>query len=227
MTVLFTILSPAQSMDADRFHDHWRHPHGTLGARLGAVRAYVQNHRVRPAGIPVLDDVAEGVVRVELHDGATAASIGDDPLYRDHLSADEQRFADPDQIRPFATEIIALGPVREGMPASTPSTVGTDELADSMWTPETATSALSLIRFTAEERPACTESSAQEIGALWHAAYEVTGAPSTEPHTRFIEQYWWPTVDRCRRFAETTAWRDLAVAPARTRVVLASCERLL
>lgn len=234
MTTLFTVLSPAPGVDRDGFHDHWRHPHGTLGARLDAVRTYVQNHRIGPPGMPVTDDPAEGVVRVELHEGATAAGIAEDPLYRVHLSADESRFIDLDAIRAYVTETLSIGPVAgpvvpsytDGTPAGASGTDQTDVLADRLWSPDSAPTAITLLRFVSD-RPLDGERRAGEVGALWHSLYQVTGDPTEDDDTRYIEQFWWPSSKKWSEFSSGDAWTELTRSTSGARVILASCERVL
>lgn len=226
MTVLFTLLSPAAGVSRDAFHDHWRHPHGTLGSRLSAVRSYVQNHRIRPAGLAVSDDRVEGVVRVELHHGSSAASIAEDPLYRDHLATDEARFIDLETISPYVAETISLNPIRPATERAADHDEDTDNLADHLWSPFDAASAATLLSLVAEEPTDC-EDRAREIGALWHGVYRVSGNTAEGDQTRFIEQFWWPTIGRCTDALAGRRGPGLPDLAEGTRSVLASCERLL
>lgn len=163
---------------------------------------------------------------MELHEGVSAAAIADDPIYRDHLSADETRFIDLDTIRPYVSTVTAQGPVTPRDCANGETSGGTDDLADREWSPFDDASAITLMRFTPEASTGDAAHRARSIGALWYATYQVEGdLPSGDP-TRVIEQFWWPTVSRCRRYADTSSWSELADPDAGATVMLASCERL-
>src|SRR3546814_3222287 len=35
-----------KDISEQQFHDHWRHPHGTLSKKIACLRGYVQSHRI-------------------------------------------------------------------------------------------------------------------------------------------------------------------------------------
>ena len=76
---VFGAMARKEGVPSQEFHDHYRHPHGTMGMQITTLREYVQSHQI---DTPLLDDsqrrfecVAGAVVRpggrlVEFPNGA-------------------------------------------------------------------------------------------------------------------------------------------------------------
>ena len=76
------------------FHDHWRHPHGTMARHIGTIRKYWQSHQLPR---PLLDDRQsryEGIAEAWMDSAADALAIAIEPVYVADVQPDELNFID-------------------------------------------------------------------------------------------------------------------------------------
>src|SRR3546814_6948229 len=53
-----------KDISEQQFHDHWRHPHGTLSKKIACLRGYVQSHRIVSPLLPDTQLAYEGITEL-------------------------------------------------------------------------------------------------------------------------------------------------------------------
>ena len=64
MIKFFGLIPRISGMAPQRFHDHWRHPHGTLALPIETYRGYVQSHQFPHIALGEATSVFEGFAEV-------------------------------------------------------------------------------------------------------------------------------------------------------------------
>lgn len=100
MIKTFAFLVKKQGISDVTFHEHWRHPHGTMTARIPQFVRYVQNHGIGPhcavPHVPPMPYLGMPVIWTrDLQDLADSATHPDRPP----LDADGHHFYDVAQLR--------------------------------------------------------------------------------------------------------------------------------
>ena len=112
MVKMFAFLPKRPDISVEKFHAHWRDPHGEISKRITTIRRYVQAHRLAepPPGLP--QSIYEGVAEAWFDDVQTGLSMGEDPNYIEGAGADEPNFIDlPNLTFLFTREhVITEGP---------------------------------------------------------------------------------------------------------------------
>lgn len=106
----FALLTRLHSVTPQRFHDHWRHPHGSYGSRIPGIRSYVQAHHVHTDLLDDGQDEHEAISVIEFDSVAEARGLVTEPQYYDWILPDEPLFMDKSAIESFATEEEVLVP---------------------------------------------------------------------------------------------------------------------
>lgn len=175
MATLFALVAPAASLDPQQFHDHWRHPHGTLAAQMDAVRRYDQFHRLDcPEMPPTLIAAAgpsEGMTAMDLPAESSLISLADDPVHRQFVARDEQRLFDPEPLRVFLARRESDAAVEPIHPAAAQR--GAD-------------------------RPPRDLERARALSASWLSRFTVTESLYPDDGITGIDILWWPTPSRWR-----------------------------
>lgn len=98
MVKVLALIPQRPDISNEEFHSHWESPHGELACGIDTLQAYVQCHRVRPglAGLPEAE--YEGIAEVWFVDVATAAAMGEHPVYAEQVHPDEPNFIDTDRL---------------------------------------------------------------------------------------------------------------------------------
>lgn len=107
----FSLLPKRPDITDERFHRHWRDPHGVLALRLRVLRGYVQSHRIPDPVAGWSPGPYEGFPEMWLDDVSTALGLGDDPDYLEHLAEDEHAFVDRANVAFLVTrqDVAAAG----------------------------------------------------------------------------------------------------------------------
>jgi hypothetical protein len=111
MVKVLALIPQRPDISREEFHSHWQSPHGELACGIDTLQAYVQCHRERPglSGLPEAD--YEGIAEVWFVDVATAAAMGEHPVYAEQVHPDEPNFIDTERLAfVFADEHV----VRDG-----------------------------------------------------------------------------------------------------------------
>src|SRR3546814_11065562 len=82
-----------------QFHDHWRHPHGTLSKKIACLRGYVQSHRIVSPLLPDTQLAYDGITELWYDSLDDAHNMGKDPAHRKYNIPDEPLFVDMDGLK--------------------------------------------------------------------------------------------------------------------------------
>ncbi|MDB5715200.1 MAG: hypothetical protein JWO15_2597 [Sphingomonadales bacterium] len=221
---MFCALPQKTGVTAQYFHDHWRHPHGSLGLEISTNLHYVQTHRIDSAVLPDSQSRYEGVVEVWFADVDAAAGLPDDPLYQRYLVPDEPNFIDMDGIRFLFTdeEVLDPGPALPHHRAE-----------DLFWKePERATSIklLQLVEIDgalpwAQEKDIHL---GRQIGAFRHTRCHVNSDLHPDGCSFIgVRELWWPTVTAFEEGVERCpqAFHELLDRPRVAATLLGTAER--
>lgn len=207
------------------FHDHWRHPHGTLGARISTVRRYVQSHRLHTAHLGDDPAIYDGIVELWFDNLADATSLPEHPAYRRDLVPDEPRFIDMDGLRFVVT--------REEVVSSSHDPRSVTDERDLAWDPDARPTAIKLIQLLHPDAPADGSDEAVELAARVRALRHGFCTPAREIHgdgadVSGVRELWWPTLTALEAgiHGDREAWARLVGQPGVTNLV-AHAERLL
>lgn len=98
MIKVFALIPKLAGITDEKFHSHWRDPHGELARRITSIRRYSQSHSVSSAvgGLPPA--IYMGIAEVHMESLEIAAAMGADPNYTDYAGADEPNFIDQSQL---------------------------------------------------------------------------------------------------------------------------------
>ncbi|MDQ8757438.1 EthD domain-containing protein [Sphingosinicella sp. LHD-64] len=222
---MFCMLPRRRDVSSQWFHDHWRHPHGTLGRTISTVRNYVQSHQIGSALLGEDQRFYEGVVEVWFDSEADARDLPSHPDYLRYLVPDEPAFIDMDGIRFVFTEedILVSGPdPRDPLDAGT-----------LQWREAGRATSIKLIQLVLANGGSPWECEddldlGRQIGALRHARC----TPSLTLHATGcdfvgIRELWWPTVTAFEEgvTGAPDAFANLLLRPAQAITLLAQAER--
>lgn len=197
---VFGLLPRREDMSRQEFQDHYRHPHGTVGAPLLLLRHYVQSHQIDTDLLGPEQERFSAVAELWFDNEADAVGFRSHPLVMSHIIKDEPTFIDMPRILSVITdeEVIYSFPTNEGAELS---------YADVTWSAETRPVSIKLLQFIAvgsEQRWATDEDEelGRQIGALRHV--RCWPRPSTyggEPPFLGVRELWWPTKTAFERAA--------------------------
>src|SRR3546814_13761873 len=71
-----------KDISEQQFHDHWRHPHGTLSKQIACLRGYVQSHRIVSPLLPDTQLDYDGITQLWSDSLDAARNLGKDPAPR-------------------------------------------------------------------------------------------------------------------------------------------------
>lgn len=223
------LIPPRQGISLQVFHDHWRHPHGTLGRNVRQLRRYFQNHRIEsnvmgPNTVPF-----EGVAEGWFDSVEECMALGSAPFMLEHVLPDEERFIDRSGVKIFFAqeEVIASGP-HSGQ-RFRPKTETSDY--DLMWSDNERAVAIKLLQFIEQDgaSPWAADNDAElghRLGAFRHARGRAVVEPS--PYLG-VRELWWPTLTAFERGmqADPAAWAALRDRPQRSFTMLCQTERVI
>ncbi|MGE3774171.1 MAG: EthD family reductase [Gammaproteobacteria bacterium] len=91
MLHVFYFITRKKSLDDAAFHRYWKEVHGPIVKKIGALKRYVQLHRVP---FPNQNSPYDGAAEVWVENEAALDAIMRDPAYLDGALADEPNFID-------------------------------------------------------------------------------------------------------------------------------------
>lgn len=209
------------------FHDHWRHPHGSLGRHISTMRRYVQSHQFDSDLLGPTQTHFEGCAEVWFDSVEDGLSFDTEPVYVRDVKPDEPLFVDLPNLRfAFADEeVLVSGPdLRE------PISDG-----DAAWRLDNRPTSVKLLQFIISDGGVPWASPddralGHRIGALRH----VRSRPSPVVHADGafvigIRELWWPTLwDLEQGVAkDRAAWDALAGRPGESIAMIANAERFI
>ena len=102
------------------FHDHYRHPHGTMGRRISTMMAYTQSHHFHSDLLGDDQTYFEACAEVWLDRPQDAIDFGKEPNYVEHVLDDEPLFVDLEKLEfLFSEEEVLQGGVDWNDPEAT------------------------------------------------------------------------------------------------------------
>lgn len=222
---MFGAIPRARHLTPQQFHDHYRHPHGTLGRHISRMRAYTQSHQVHSDLLDGRQTRFEACAEVWLDSIADASTFGEDPIYLRDVIHDEPNFVDLPNLRwTFVEEeVLVSGPdLREDIP-----------IGDKAWRLDNRPNSFKLIQFVeadGHERwdQDSDTSLGRRIGALRHVRSRPV--PALHPDGCFalgVRELWWgsQTAMEGGIAADPEAWRALIARPALATSLFAVAER--
>ena len=109
MIKLIAFIPKRPDITIERFHIHWRAPHGELAKGIVLFKRYLQGHRVASLDPGLGPTEYEGTAEIWFDDLDAALRQGDDPVYRESVGPDEANFIDLDRLTYlYLTEDVAL-----------------------------------------------------------------------------------------------------------------------
>src|SRR3546814_10682852 len=83
-----------KDISEQQFHDHWRHPHGTLSKKIACLRGYVQSHRIVSPLLPDTQLAYDGITALWYDSLDDALNMGKDTAHRKYNIPDEPLLVD-------------------------------------------------------------------------------------------------------------------------------------
>ena len=165
MIKTFAFLVKKQDIDDQKFHNHWRDPHGTMTAKIPQFVRYAQNHGIGPrCEVPHLPAVPYLGVPViwtrDLQDLADSATHPERPP----LDADGHHFYDVSQLRFMVCEEAG----------ETGRAIAPTDLKAMVFIPSGTVAADELLRLAEREMPALV---AANVAQAIEGANEPISAP--------------------------------------------------
>ena len=109
MIKVFALIPKLPQVTDEKFHAHWRVPHGELARRITSIRRYSQSHSVASAVGGFAPAPYLGLAEVYFDSLEIAAAMGNDPNYLDYACVDEPNFIDQSRLAfLFCAERVAL-----------------------------------------------------------------------------------------------------------------------
>lgn len=228
---LFGAMARKDSVPVQEFHDHYRHPHGTMGMQISTLHAYVQSHQIDTDLLEDSQRRFEAIAELWYENAEDLIDFRNEPTMRSYLNDDEARFIDLKATRLFIGEEEVLTSKPD------PSLVDADR-ANGEWRLSNRPLSVKILQFFAPESGADRFSSndaalGRRLGVFRHVRCHPT-TPSTVVPSRQdrapdfvgVRELWWPTVTAFRNAvsADPAAWREL-LARQHVHTLLAQAER--
>jgi EthD domain len=186
---MFAALPRRPDISEQQFHDHWRHPHGSLGLTIPLAVHYVQSHRIPTSLLTEKQNSYDGIVEVWMRDLATASAMPTHPEYLRLLRQDEPRFIDMSRIQfLFTRQILYVD-----------SASSSNNEADRAWCEVNRPTTVKLLQFLPPGHPligqAAGAAETQALGAYQHSVCRpIQEIHGDSPPFGEVREYWWPTL---------------------------------
>jgi hypothetical protein len=173
------------------FHDHWRHPHASLGRDIGGLGDLVQSHQFDSPHLGTDQAYFEGIGEAWFPSVSVAQGMAEDPTYKNEVQPDEVNFIDLGRLDYlFCDEevIVDRATLEDGV-----------RPVDARWSERARPTSIKLIQFIRQDGDkgwASDEDRALglRVGALRHVrAWPIDGANGDAPRYRGVRELWWPT----------------------------------
>jgi hypothetical protein len=203
MIKLFGLIARRPDLSRQEFHDHYRHPHGTLGCNNRRISGYVQCHQVDTPRLGGSQTRFEGVTELWFDGLDVLRNRRDDPYITNHVGPDEHRFADMEKVRFLLTrEEVVISSYGEAADDGPPTY---DRWLRRLHTDRPVT--VKLLRFVSSDEDVDSDISKDgERAAALGAARYVRCYPDEDcyadeaisggavPEFTMVEELWWPTL---------------------------------
>lgn len=222
---LFAAIPRKPNVSVQEFHDHWRHPHGTMGRQISILRKYVQGHRIE---CELLDDDQtryEGIAEAWIDSIADAEYFPTEPIYAGRLIPDEPLFIDLPNLRfLIASEEVLVSAPRGRLAEGT---------GNADWFDDDRAINIKLMQLIEAEGAEPWRSDedvalGERIGAFRHVRCSpVREIHGDEPPFLGVRELWWPTLWAFREgvAADRAAFDALVGRPGKAFTALVQAER--
>ncbi|MEJ2410642.1 MAG: EthD domain-containing protein [Novosphingobium sp.] len=213
-------------ISAREFHDHYRHPHGTLGASMSTTRAYVQSHQIHSDLLDERQTYFEACAEVWFDSLEDAMNVGTEPVYAAHISVDEPLFVDMPRLRFLITaeEVLKSGPDRR-LPLGP---------AEAVWDVQRLPTTIKLLQFIEEDGDHAWDGDddfdlGERLGALRHVRCRPIPGAIENSFAIGVRELWWGSeFDLEAGVArDRAAWEELVLRPSRWTGYIARAERFI
>lgn len=228
---LFGAMSRKDGVSTQEFHDHYRHPHGTMGMRVSTLREYVQSHQI---DTDLLDDSQrrfEAVAELWFDNGTDLLRFRTEPTMTSYLNDDEVRFVDLKKTRLFIGE-------EEVLNSQPDASLNEADAANGKWRLSDRPLSIKVIQFIAPDAGEHWCSPEDEALGLRLDVFRHVRCHPTTPTTvvprrvqrppDFIgtRELWWPTLTAFQNAvaADRDAWHQL-VSRQHVHTLVAQAER--
>jgi uncharacterized protein (TIGR02118 family) len=215
-----------KDLSEQEFHDHWRHPHGTLSKKIACLRGYVQSHRIVTELLPDTQMVYDGITELWYDSLQDALHMGSDPAHAKYNVPDEPLFVDMDGLSFtfFEEEVLRSRP-----------DVRSQDDAAVQWSPTDWSVCVKIIQLVDADGSVdwAGESDlalGDEIGAYRHVRNRpIMSVHGDAPPFIGARELWWPTLTDFRNKVGKApdAFRSLIGAAGRYHAMLAQSERVI
>jgi len=192
MIQFFALIPRMKGISSQEFHDHWRHPHGTMGRQIPTLRSYVQSHQIHTDLLEQNQAQFEGIAESTFDTVKDAMEFGQEPYYKQYIQPDEINFVDQSRLEWLNTEEEVLVPrprIQNGV-----------SYADSLWLHLDLPMSIKILQFIRSSgNPDWADNDDIELGRRIGALRHVRNYPSRVIHDNNplylgVRQLWWPTL---------------------------------
>lgn len=228
---MFGVMARKEGVSPQEFHDHYRHPHGTMGMQITTLREYVQSHQLDTDLLGPEQRRFEAIAELWFDNGEDLLGFRSEPTMESYLNVDEPRFLDLKKTRMFIGEEEVLTSFPHASTCAADSANGKWRLGD-------RPTSIKLIQLMSADAGAQWSSdSDQELGRRLAVYRHVRCHPTTPatfvsrrvdraPDFIGVRELWWPTLTAFNESvaADRDAWRAL-VDQVGVHTVLTVAER--
>lgn len=228
---LFAAMARNPAITSQEFHDHYRHPHGTMGMQISTLRKYVQSHQIHTELLLEEQEQFEAVAELWFENGSDMIHFREESIMATFLNDDEPNFCDLRKTRLFIGEEEVLN----SMPNSALTKASR---ANEFWRLDYRPLSIKIIQFIlptagSEWCGENDESLGHRLGAFRHVRSHPT-TPTTIVSDRVnrppdyigVRELWWPTFTAFEKSVkkDLSAWDALILRP-NTYSMLAQAEQ--
>lgn len=227
MIKFFALIGRKEGVSSQEFHDHWRHPHGSMGRLIPSQRSYVQSHHIPSDRFDEGQWEFEGIAESTFDSVADGLAFGTEPQYLDHVQPDEPSFVDASKLAWLYVDQEVLTPrarVQDGA-----------DYADALWSELDRPFSIKVLQFVKTDgNPDWAGDDDAELGRRIGALRHVRDRLSREAHGDDLpylgaRELWWPTLTAFERGvdADPAAFDELIGRAGSATTLLVQAERFL
>jgi hypothetical protein len=223
MIKVFGFIARRPDLTAEQFHDHYRHPHGTMARHMPTLLSYTQAHQIDTMSLDATQRRFEAIMETRLAGREDWFGFRTIPYLVEHLLEDEPNFLDAARCAGIATaEELLPPPPKETLVK-----------ADALWSLEKASIEIKLVQIVPHAKADlwARDHDAElgyRIGALRHA--RCRAIPDIQARGNEycgVRELWWPTVSAFHTgiAGDPEAWRRLKEQTGSAATMLVRGER--
>lgn len=225
---MFGAIPRLPSVSPQYFHDHYRHPHGTMGRTISIMRAYTQSHQIHSDLLGPEQTYFEATAEVWIDNVADALTFGDEPNYVKFVKPDEPLFVDLEKLE-------FVWALEEVLHAGVNWLEEDSEYADKLFRLDRRPTSVKLMQYVIADGDQPWDGAddyelGRRIGALRHV--RCRPSPELHPDGAFcigVRELYWPTQLAMEEgvAADPAAWEALVKRPAKSIQYVATAERFM